>query len=87
MLTTRRAPDDFLGATRPAATLSVGSVVAIAVENGPFLGAVRVTDDDLEHEAVDLRFGQRIGAFLLERVLRGHDEERIGQFVGRLRRA
>ena len=32
-----------------------------------------------KHEAVELRLGQRIGAFLLDRVLRGHDEERIGQ--------
>ena len=28
-----------------------------------------------------LRFGQRIGAFLLDRVLRGQHEERIGQLV------
>ena len=35
-----------------------------------------------EHEPVELRLGQRIGAFLLDGVLRGQDEERIGQLDG-----
>ncbi len=51
-------------------------------ENGALLDAVRVADDDLHHEAVHLRFGQRIGALLLQRVLRGEHQEWIGQFVG-----
>ena len=38
---------------------------------------LRVADEDLEHEAVDLRLGQRIGALGLDRVLRRHDEERV----------
>ena len=33
----------------------------------------------LEHEAVDLRLGQRIRPFLLDGVLRGEHEERLGQ--------
>ena len=37
---------------------------------------------ELEHEPVHLRFGQGIGAFLLDGVLGGHDEEGIGQEVG-----
>ena len=37
--------------------------------------------EHLEHEAVLLGFGQRIGAFLLDRVLRGQHEERIAQAV------
>ena len=41
----------------------------------------RIADEHLEHEAVLLGLGQRIGAFLLDRVLRGQDEERIGQLV------
>ena len=36
-------------------------------------------DVDLEHEPVELRFGQRIRAFELDRVLRREHEERIGQ--------
>ena len=32
---------------------------------------------DLEHEAVELGFGQRIGAFLLDGVLRGQHEKRL----------
>ena len=34
-------------------------------------------DDDVEHEAVELRFGQRIGAFELDRVLRREHVERL----------
>ena len=41
-----------------------------------------VVDDHLEHEAVDLRLGQRIGSLLLYRVLRGHHKERLRQLVG-----
>ncbi len=36
----------------------------------------RVVDDELEHEAVDLRLGQRVGALGLDRVLRREHEER-----------
>ena len=44
---------------------------------------VGIVDDQLEEEAVELRLGKRIGAFLLDRVLRRHDEERLLQFVDR----
>jgi hypothetical protein len=52
-------------------------------ENLLLLLTRRVADVQLEHEAVHLRFRQRIGAFLLDRVLRGEDEERLLQLVGR----
>ena len=42
---------------------------------------VGVVDQDVEHEPVELRLGQRVGPFLLDRVLRGQDEERVGQPV------
>ncbi len=45
------------------------------------LVALRVADDDVEHEAVELRFGERIGPFLFDGVLRGQHEERLGQMV------
>ena len=38
----------------------------------------RVAHVQLEHEAVELRLGQRVGALLLDGVLRGQDEERRG---------
>ena len=41
-----------------------------------------MVDDDVEHEAVELRFGQRIRAFELDRVLRREDEERLVELVG-----
>ena len=46
----------------------------------------QVRDDDVEHEAVELRFGQRIGAFLLDRVLRREHEERALELIGPARR-
>jgi hypothetical protein len=52
------------------------------IENGALLGAVRIADDHLHHEAVDLRFGQRIGALLFQRVLRGEHQERARQRIG-----
>ena len=42
-----------------------------------FLGALGVADPDLEHEAVALRLGQRIGALLLDRILGREDQERL----------
>ena len=46
--------------------------------------ARRVADAQLQHEAVDLRFGQRIRAFLLDGVLRGEHEERFGERIRRV---
>jgi hypothetical protein len=40
------------------------------------VAVVRVADHELEHEAVDLRLGQRVGALGLDRVLRRQHEER-----------
>ena len=42
----------------------------------------RVADLDHEHEAVDLRLGERVGPLLLDGVLRRHDDERLGERVG-----
>ena len=43
--------------------------------------AFGIAELDRHQEAVELRFGQRIGADLLDRVLRGDDEERIRQLA------
>ncbi len=40
---------------------------------------IGIADIDLQQEAVELRLGQRVGAFLLERVLRRQHVERLGQ--------
>ena len=50
-----------------------------AVENFPFIGFVRIIENDLEHEAIHLRFGQWICAFLINRIFRGEHEERRRQ--------
>ena len=39
----------------------------------------RIADAHVEQEAIELRFGQRIRALLLDRVLRREHEERLGQ--------
>jgi hypothetical protein len=41
----------------------------------------RVVDQDLHHEAVDLRFGQRVGALGLDRVLGRHHQKGLGHLV------
>ena len=76
----------MLTIARPLSTLvNLDRLVARRhVEDALLLVEARIIDLDVEHEAVELGLGQRIGAFLLDRVLRGDDEERIGQVVGLL---
>jgi amidase len=57
--------------------------VMVAVENLLLRLRRAVIDQDLEEETVDLRFGQRIGAFIFDRVLRRDRDERIGQRIAR----
>ncbi len=45
-------------------------------QDPPLLFRRRILDDDVEHEAIELRLGQRIGALLLDRVLRRENEQR-----------
>ena len=42
----------------------------------------RVADLELEQEAVELGLRQRVGALVLDRVLGGDDDERVGQRPG-----
>ena len=50
-------------------------------QHAPLGVAVGIDDVDLQQEAVELRLGQGIGAFLLERVLGGQNVERRRQVV------
>ncbi len=62
--------------------LGVGFLGAGGLEQDAALGvAVGIVDVDFHQEAVELRFGQRIGAFLLQRVLRREHME--GASAGR----
>ena len=47
-----------------------------ALHDRQLLVVLGIADEDLEHEAVDLCLGQRVGALGLDRVLRRHHEER-----------
>ena len=53
----------------------------LALDDGELLVVLRIADEHLQQEAVDLRLGQRIRALGLDRVLRGHHEERRGNRV------
>ena len=44
-----------------------------------------IVESDIEHETVELCLGKRIGAFLLDGVLRGEDKEGVRQRVGSAR--
>ena len=55
---------------------------AVLREDGALGLAVRVADLHAEQEAVELAFGQRVGALELVRVLRGDDEERRAEPAG-----
>ncbi len=46
-----------------------------------FLGFRRVTDKDIEHEAIELGFRERISTFLLDGVLRSHHEKGFRKMV------
>ena len=48
-------------------------------EQTEFVVALGVADRQLHGEAVELRLGQRVGAVMLDRVLRGDHEKRRGQ--------
>ena len=43
--------------------------------------AAGIADDQFEKETVELRFRQRISAFLVNRILGGHDKERLLEFA------
>ena len=60
----------------------VGHRFAVTGEQLAFRLPVRVAERQAEQEAVELGFGQGIGAGLLQRVLGGDDEERRGQGPG-----
>ena len=55
-------------------------------QDAPLGVEVGIEDVDLHQEAVELRLGQRIGAFLLQRVLRRQHVEGRGQVVALRRR-
>ena len=57
-------------------------LLAVQLDDLAFRRLVRIGDDDMHQEAVELRFRQRIGAFLLDRVLGRQHHEEIGHLVG-----
>jgi len=52
------------------------------LEDPPLDRGIRETDLDVHQETVELGFGQRVGAFLLDGVLGRHHQEQRRQFIG-----
>lgn len=77
-----RGEDGFLGhpALRPG--LAVQCLATRLLEDAAFHRSLRVADLDVHEEAVELGFRQRVGAFLLDRVLCRHHQEQLWQVVG-----
>ena len=65
-----------------AAEQVVVAAVDHSIQHTRFVGRSGIADHHFEHEAVELGFGQRIGAFLLDRVLRGQYHKGARQVVG-----
>ena len=55
----------------------LGWLVGHPGDDRPFLGRGRIVDRDPHQEPVALRLGERIDALRLDRVLGGHDQERL----------
>ena len=60
--------------------------VGVPVEDRDLLIARRQRHVELQQEPVELRLGQLVGALVLDRVLGGRDDERVGQRPGLARR-
>ncbi len=61
----------------------VGRLAAGRLRHDPHLVVLReVGDDDVEHEAIELRLGERISALELDRILRREHEERLLERIG-----
>ncbi len=68
--------------TPQSAGLDRADARTVGGDDLPFLLGVGIIDTLLEQEAVELRFGQRIDALLLDRVLRRDDHEAVAQRHG-----
>ncbi len=75
------AGDDVFGVD-DGADIELGSGSGHGVEDLALFFGGGVVDSDLEEEAVELSFGEGVGALLVDGVLRGEDEEGVREFVG-----
>ncbi len=68
------------GGAQYGAGIGQAQRVVVAGQQLPFGLGIGVAQVQAEHESVQLRFGQRVGADQIKRILGGDDEERRGQF-------
>ncbi len=72
--------DDILCAYNGRCLRESGRIVH--TDNEFFFFLLRVIDENLEHETVNLGLRKRIGSLLLHRVLGSHHKERLGKGIG-----
>ena len=53
----------------------------LRIEHGDLVLRFGIAQPHAQQEAIELRFGQREGAFVLDRVLRGHHQKRLVELV------
>jgi 16S rRNA (adenine1518-N6/adenine1519-N6)-dimethyltransferase len=58
--------------------------IEVHAEDAQLLVGGRIVDAQLHHEAVDLRLGERVRPLMLDRILRGDDDEGVGERVRRV---
>ncbi len=54
---------------------AIEGFAARLLQDPPFDGRIGKADLDVHQKAIELGFGQRVSAFLLNGVLRGHDQK------------
>ena len=77
---------EHLGAVGDRLELEHAVAALVAGEHARLVVGRRVAERQPDHEAVDLRLGQRVGALVLDRVLRREDEERAARARASARR-
>ena len=77
---TSRAP--LTGADAELRGIGHAETLPVRRDDRPLLRFARIVQRLLEQEAVELRFGQRIRALLLDRILGRHDHEAVAQQMG-----
>src|SRR5437899_1960500 len=69
-----------------SSAVRTGEIARGRFDDGLLFVLGRIRHPQLEHEAVELRLGQRIGALLLDRILGGEHEKRRRQLMRLARR-
>ena len=73
---------DHVGRVHERSPGSAGGLARIVADDFLFAGARGIAHADAHEETIELRFGQRIGAMVLDGILRGEHQKRLRQAGG-----